>query len=403
MNTKNMKKSLIEFIKFGIVGVINTFTSYIIVNCCFYIFHIHIQISNIIAFIISVFVSFLLNSAFVFKKKNDNYKELLITLGKAYLSYAFTGLFLTAILLEIECNKIGIPLYIASLANLIITVPINFILNKFWTYNQKKELNYKELAKIHTFAICAYKESPYLEEAIKSIINQEIKTNYIIGTSTPNKYIENLAKKYNIKYYVRNGKSDIQDDWNFIYNKAKTDLVTVAHQDDIYEPNYTKELLKNYDAKILMYNTNYYPYKNNQKTTDMNSKIKHILKFFVKYKFFANIKFFRVMSLSLGNSINCPSVTYNKKLLGNNIFTSELKFGLDWDTFLKIARMKGISLYIPKKLINYRIHEEATTMKFINDNKRKNEDIIMFSKIWPKWITKLIMIYYKKCYDTYKK
>ena len=257
---KELKELFVDFIKFGCVGVVNTFTSYVIVNTCFYIFHIHEQISNLIAFLISVIVSFTLNSIFVFKKKPKNIKDLLYTLGKTYLSYAFTGLILTAILLEIECNKLNIPLYIASFMNLIVTVPINFILNRFWAFGKKKELTkeeLKELAKIHTFAICAYKESPYLEEAIKSIVNQDVKTNYIIGTSTPNNYIEKLAKKYKIKYYVRDGKSDIQDDWNFIYNKANTELVTVAHQDDIYDKNNTKEILTNYDPKILMYNTNY--------------------------------------------------------------------------------------------------------------------------------------------------
>ena len=32
---------------------------------------------------------------------------------------------------------------------------------------------------------------------------------------------------------------------------------------------------------------------------------------------------------------------------------------------------------------------------------RKNEDIIMFNKIWPKFITKIIMKVYVKSYDTY--
>ena len=398
------KENFIDFIKFGIVGVVNTFTSYAIVNTCFYVFHIHEQISNLIAFIISVIVSFTLNSIFVFKKKPKGIKDLLFTLGKTYLSYAFTGLVLTAVLLEIECNKIGIPLYIASLMNLVLTVPINFILNKFWAFKKKKVLTkeeLRELAKKHTFAICAYKESEYLEECIKSVLNQEVKTNYLIATSTPNKHIEKLAKKYDIPYFVKKGKSDIQDDWNFAYNNAKTELVTVTHQDDLYEKDYTKEILSNYDEKVLMYNTNYHPYKNGKRVTDTNSKIKELLKIFVKHKFFARFKFFKVASLALGNTINCPSVVYNKKVLGESIFTSDLKFGLDWDTFLKIARMKGISLYIPKKLVCYRIHEEATTKQFINDNKREKEDIIMFNKIWPKFMTKLIMKFYKKSYDTY--
>ena len=47
--------------------------------------------------------------------------------------------------------------------------------------------------KNHTFVICAYKESPYLEECIQSLMNQRIKSNVIITTSTPNVYIERLA------------------------------------------------------------------------------------------------------------------------------------------------------------------------------------------------------------------
>ena len=36
--------------------------------------------------------------------------------------------------------------------------------------------------KNHTFAICAYKESQYLEECIKSLQNQTVKSNIIMAT-----------------------------------------------------------------------------------------------------------------------------------------------------------------------------------------------------------------------------
>lgn len=264
----------------------------------------------------------------------------------------------------------------------------------------KSEL--KELAKKHTFVICAYMESEYLEDCIKTLLNQAVPTNYLMVTSTPNKHIELLAKKYKIPYIVRKGVPDIQDDWNFAYNQAKTELVTIAHQDDLYDLEYTRYILANYDKRVLMYNTDYVPYKNGADYSDSNSKIKRVLKFFTKYKFFARFRFFKVMSLAFGNSINCPSVTYNKRLLGDTIFTSKLKFSLDWDTFLKIARKKGISLYIPYRLVRYRIHDGATTKEFILNNKRQEEDITMFCKIWPKWIAKIIMKVYIKSYDTYK-
>lgn len=42
----------------------------------------------------------------------------------------------------------------------------------------------------HTFAICAYKESEYLEECIRSLKNQTVSTNIILATSISNKYIK---------------------------------------------------------------------------------------------------------------------------------------------------------------------------------------------------------------------
>ena len=392
-----MKKLITQFFKFGIVGTINTVSSWIFYYSLVFL-KVNYLIATTVAYFLSSIIGYILNKTWVFRKKDKSKTPML----KYYVVY-ISSYFLNMGCMYLFVDILNISNLLAPILVLFITVPYNFIFSRLWVFKDNKidEEKLIEMAEKHTFAICAYKESPYLEECIKSVINQKIKTNYLIATSTPNKMIEDLAKKYNIPYYVRKGKSDIQDDWNFAYNNAKTELVTVAHQDDLYKSDYTREILLNYDENILMYNTNYSPYKNGKEVVDKNSKIKEILKFFVKFKFFARFKIFRVLSLSLGNSINCPSVTYNKKLLGENVFTSELKFALDWDTFLKIARMKGISIYIPKRLIDYRIHDGATTKEFIVNNTRKQEDIIMFNKIWPKFITKIIMKVYVKSYDTY--
>lgn len=135
---EKIKNIVIQFIKFGIVGAINTVLSYIITNTCYYVLHLHAQISNIIAFIITVYISFMLNGKFVFNKDSEK-RSFWRSLAKVYASYSITGLFLTAILLYVEEQLIGIPHYIATLMNLIVTIPINFILNKFWAYKEKKE------------------------------------------------------------------------------------------------------------------------------------------------------------------------------------------------------------------------------------------------------------------------
>ena len=142
-NKEKIKKLLIQFIKFGIEGGINTVLSYAITNGCYYVLHLHEQISNLIAFVITVYISFTLNSKFVFNE-NEEKRSYWKSLIKVYASYSITGVFLTAILLYIEEQVIGIPHYIATLMNLIVTVPVNFILNKFWAYNGKNKTKKEE-------------------------------------------------------------------------------------------------------------------------------------------------------------------------------------------------------------------------------------------------------------------
>ncbi len=73
----------------------------------------------------------------------------------------------------------------------------------------------------HIFVICAYRESPYLEACIKSVMSQNVKSNAIIATSTPCNYIKKMAQKYEIPYFVNEGKGGITQDWNFGYACAK--------------------------------------------------------------------------------------------------------------------------------------------------------------------------------------
>ena len=98
-------------------------------------------------------------------------------------------------------------------------------------------------AEDHTWVICAYRESPYLEECIRSLLEQGVKSGIRIATSTPCACIAALAEKYGLEVFVNRGKSGISGDWNFALGTAETELVTIAHQDDTYEPEYTQEML----------------------------------------------------------------------------------------------------------------------------------------------------------------
>jgi hypothetical protein len=205
---------------------------------------------------------------------------------------------------------------------------------------------------------------------------------------------------------VRDGESNIKDDWNFAYNTADADFVTIAHQDDMYSKHYSEafyEYLEKHDnaSDIIIYLTGYTALKNGKLSKDINSRIRRLLRTPLKSERLAYSSFVRKMTLSLGNSICCPSVTYNKKKLGDNVFTSEYSFNIDWDTFLKLSREDGLFAYVDRALTFYRVHDGATSKEFIENNKRVLEDTGMFNQFWPKPITKLIMLFYKKAYSTY--
>ena len=137
---------LMQFIKFGIVGLSNTVVSYVIYVGAFLLFqkykmfiHSDYLIAQIIAFILSVLWSFYWNNKYVFEKKENEERNLLQALMKTYISYAFTGLFLNSILSLLWVEIIHIPKLIAPIINLVVSVPINYIMNKFWAFRSKKK------------------------------------------------------------------------------------------------------------------------------------------------------------------------------------------------------------------------------------------------------------------------
>ncbi len=134
---------IIQFLKFGIIGVSNTLISYSIYSGALILFR-KIQlfiradylVAQIIAFAISVLWSFYWNNRLVFALEDKGNRVLWKALVKTYISYSFTGVFLNSILLFWWVQILHISEFIAPIINLIFTVPLNFLMNRFWAFNQ---------------------------------------------------------------------------------------------------------------------------------------------------------------------------------------------------------------------------------------------------------------------------
>lgn len=250
---------------------------------------------------------------------------------------------------------------------------------------------------IHTFVVLAYKESEYLEECIKSVLNQSYESDVVIATTTDNKFIRTLAKKYELDVVV--GKhTSIGGDFDFAVNTGKTELVTVAHQDDLYDYDYAKTVVDEYkkynDASIIF--TDYYEIRGNDKIkSNINLKIKRVLLFPIRLKYLSRFKFIKRLILRFGNSICCPAVTFVKGNCPKEIFNSKYKCNVDWFAWEKLSKLDGRFIYNKELLMGHRISNETTTTDIINNGIRTKEDYEIYCKFWPKWFAKIINKLYK--------
>jgi len=237
---------------------------------------------------------------------------------------------------------------------------------------------------MHTFVIPAYKESPFIEQCIQSLLAQSVKSNIIITTSTPTDFIKEIAKKYDLPYYV-NDKRGIAADWNFALSKVTTPLATIAHQDDIYEPSYAESVIKATNENVLITFTGYNDWVGTQRRPkSLNYFVKRALLFPFLFKKEIKSTYFKKLVLRFGDPICCPAVTFNLEALVGFSFSPDFAVALDWYAWYQLTDRKGSFVYIDKNLMNHRIHEESETTAKLSDGIRRKEELAMFQMMWGK-------------------
>lgn len=248
---------------------------------------------------------------------------------------------------------------------------------------------------VHTFSVCAYKESPYLRDCLSSVVSQkqESGTNVIVCTSTPNEHISSLASEFGCPLFVNDAAPNIASDWNFAMQCAETPYVTVAHQDDVYCSGYAERAIRSFEesSRPLLFFTDYGELRNGERV-DVNRLLsvkRKLLRPLEKRSNRASVRA-RRRALSFGSSICCPSVTFAVENLPHPVFRVGMKCDLDWEAWERISTMEGDFIYDPMILMYHRIHEDSETTALIRDRTRTEEDLEMLKRFWPAPIARVI-------------
>lgn len=157
--SKAGRKNLKQVIGFLAVGGFNTVLNYG-VYCAIIALGGHYLLASVTGWVVSVFSAWVLQYFFVFREGGVNSSQpWWQALIKTYISYGFTGFVLANALLVLMLDVAHVevlfePLfvmdsffifgsarsmaeYLAPLLVMIINLPINFLLNKFWAYREK--------------------------------------------------------------------------------------------------------------------------------------------------------------------------------------------------------------------------------------------------------------------------
>ncbi|MCR5753986.1 MAG: GtrA family protein [Acetatifactor sp.] len=152
-------RTLWQFIKFGIVGLSNTIISEVIYIVFIY-FKMHYLPASFIGFTVSVVNAFYWNNKYVFQTSEQQDGSLLRVFGRTYMAYLGSYL-LSAALLVFWIDLLHIAALMrlpaewclnqgftkldqifwgkaaAAFLNLLLTVPLNFLVNKYWAFKDK--------------------------------------------------------------------------------------------------------------------------------------------------------------------------------------------------------------------------------------------------------------------------
>ncbi len=239
----------------------------------------------------------------------------------------------------------------------------------------------------HSFVIPAHGYSPHLQECVASLQGQYERSDLILSTSTPSAYLEHIAFSHGLRLAVNPVSGGIAADWNFALRQARTPYVTLAHQDDVYDPSYARMICDRLDAHpgAALAFSDYGELRGAaREARNLNLVTKRLLLLPLRLSgHTARNRFLKRLILSCGSPIPCPAVTYNRRMLESFAFSGDFTVNLDWDAWLRLADRPGEFVRVPLVLMWHRIHSRSATSQGLHTRAREEEDRRMFARLLP--------------------
>lgn len=248
---------------------------------------------------------------------------------------------------------------------------------------------------------CTYNSEKYLQETIKSILNQKLEKNtfehiFIDWNSSDN--TKNIIENYKNSNQDNNIKLIVKKP-NWIYNAmnewikiSNWEYLLFLHSDDYLQPNILNNYLKFIEET---WNQNLYYAKFNAVDENWkfiyNAPIRKIYQQWLKKWIFWLICY-----------INQPAVLHKRSLHKKYwLFNEKLKIIADREFWIILAKNKIKWLFYDKTVTNFRIHENWASNSSKISKLLKDERKYLWDKYF--WIEKYLFYYILKFYHFIKR
>lgn len=121
-----------QFMKFGIVGAMNTLIDYAIFSALVYGAHVHFLLANALSFSIAVTNSYILNRRWTFRSDNPNKT----TEAAKFLAVNLIGLGMSELLLQLFVDRWSISKLVAKALAVVVVLCWNYFGTRIWAFRR---------------------------------------------------------------------------------------------------------------------------------------------------------------------------------------------------------------------------------------------------------------------------
>lgn len=255
----------------------------------------------------------------------------------------------------------------------------------------------------HAFVVSAFGQSRYLKPCLDSVLSQSRNgSDVLIVTSTPSPFLNALASEFGIRLIERAPSRGIASDWNLALTAVEADLLTIVHQDDVYDRHFAAKVVdavERHPNFMIAFTNSTEQDEHGPRRTTLNLRIKRWLtERGFKGREAIETPREKLRLLEFGNPICCPSVTINRRILPNFRFANGLMSNLDWEAWHELAKQSGKFVYLRQPLVSKRVHAESETTALMQNRLREREDREMFGRFWPRPVAAALSFVYRLGY-----